>query len=222
MKTVQLGYGQFAQDWFVNCVLDGKDNGYFLDVGCGTSDLPADQVPIFAMSNTYGLEKYKDWKGIAIDCDTLYFEIAQKHRNSVVCADLLKTNINSILQERMAPEHMDYLSLDVDAAQRKVFDELDFDRFSFSVITYEHNYSLELQNPESIYKGDKEYSRNKFEKLGYKLLFGNVGISKQECIEDWWVSDEVYQRWSHLPVLEDNCTVEEIIKLFIKDQAKNE
>lgn len=216
-RQIKIGYGQFAQDWFVNIALGGKEKGFFLDIGCGTSDWPADQVVISTMSNSYGLEEHKKWDGVAIDYDTLYFEVASKLRNTVVCADLLKTNINSILEEKNCPKHMDYLSFDVDEAQRKVLDELDFDKYSFSVITYEHNYSLELANPDSVYAGDKDYSRDKFEKLGYKLLFGNVGLTKDEMIEDWWVSEELYTQSIRNEIHpQDGITVVEIVELFIK------
>jgi hypothetical protein len=208
-----IGYGQFAQDWFVNLMHEGKEGGFFVDIGCGTStDLPADQVPIYTMSNSFGLEKYKNWKGVAIDCDPVYFEVASKQRNSVVCADLLETNINSILEEKNCPEHMDYLSFDVDAAQRKVFDEFNFDKYSFNVITYEHNYSVELEHPNSIHVGDKEYSRKRFYDLGYKLLFGNVGLHKGEMIEDWWVSPEMFEKHKHAAT--DPSNVIEIVKHY--------
>ena len=213
MQQLKIGYGQFSQDWFVNLIHEGKEGGFFLDIGCGTSHLPADQVPIYTMSNSFGLERYKNWKGVAIDYDPVYFEVASKQRNSVVCADLLKTDINSILAEKDCPKHMDYLSLDVDAAQRKVFDELDFNKYSFNVITYEHNYSLELANSESIYAGDKEYSRKKFSDLGYKLLFGNIGLNEGEMIEDWWVSPEIFEKHKH--VAKDPATVIQIVKHYI-------
>lgn len=211
-----IGYGQFSQDWFVNHVLGDKERGFFLDIGCGTGDFPADQVPIHTMSNSFGLERHKKWKGVAIDRDVIYFDIASKSRNSVVCVDLLKTNINSILEEKKCPLHMDYLSLDVDESQRKVFDELDFNKYSFDVITYEHNYSLQLTNPESIYAGDRDYSREKFISLGYRLLFGNVGITEEEMIEDWWVSPKIFEKNKHS--FRDPATVSQIINHYIKER----
>lgn len=217
---LKLGYGQFAQDFFVVTLLDHMQNGFFLDVGCGTSDWPADEVPLSTMSNTYGLEKFNNWNGIGIDFDELYCKIASKIRKNIVCADLLQENINTILEENNAPTKMNYLSLDVDEAQRKVLDELDFNKYSFDIITYEHNYSLTVENPNSPYVGDREYSREKFSALGYKILFGNIGLKPGEHIEDWWVTPELYDKWERLA--HETITIPELVNVLYEDVMKQE
>lgn len=206
---------QFGQDWFVDTVLRSKREGYFLDIGCGMSTLSPFLYPISTMSNTYGLETQRNWNGIGIDYNLDYFQMASRIRKNIVCADLLKTNINSILKAKEAPLHMDYLSFDVDSAQRKVFDDLDFDKYSFSVITYEHNHSADSNTCE------RDYSRSRFTDLGYKLLFGDVGLDDGQYIEDWWVSQELYKEWQHLaPQNErEQITIAKIIKLFQREKT---
>lgn len=201
--------GQFGQDFFIASLLG--EGGYFVDIGCGTSDLDLRYCPIFSMSNTYILEKFMGWNGIALDYDKEYCKLAEKQRNSVSCVDLMENNINEVLAERNCPEHFDYLSFDVDQAQRKVLDEFDFDKYSFKVLTYEHNYSTK-DNPvmRDLYLGDRDYSRKKFTDLGYHILFGNVGLGPTEMIEDWYVNEELFDKYKHLA--SDNATLNEILK----------
>lgn len=202
--------GQFAQDFFVASIIENKKHGFFVDIGCGTSTLNLKHVPIFAMSNTYMLENSLDWDGIALDYDETYCELAKRNRHTVSCVDLMQENINDVLAERGCPEHFDYLSFDVDQAQRKVLDEFDFEKYSFKILTYEHNYSTEGDpNYNGMYDGDKDYSRKKFTDLGYNILFGNVGLNARQMIEDWYVNDELFEKYKHLA--QDNVTVQEII-----------
>ena len=209
MSTNLFACGQFAQDYFVNKILD-IDNGFFVDLGCGISTLSVNEVPISTMSNTFLLEKNRHWKGIALDFDKEYCDEAQKVRNSVICVDLMQNNINDILELNNCPKEVDYLSFDVDQAQRKVLDELDFDKYSFKIITYEHNFSTEGDpNFKGMYDGDREYSRNKFLDLGYKILFGNVGLSKEEKIEDWYVNEELFNRLEYLQ--QDETTIRDVL-----------
>jgi len=49
---------QIGQDKFVIDALGGKNNGFFVDLGAG---------PPRYISNTYVLEKYFNWTGIAVD-----------------------------------------------------------------------------------------------------------------------------------------------------------
>ena len=133
------GLGQFGQDYFVDKILD-IDEGFFLDIGAGVSDLDANRVPIYSMSNTYWLENQRNWTGIGIDYDETYINAAKQARPcKLLCVDLMKHNINEILEQNNCPETVDYLSFDVDDAQSKVFSELDFSKYQFRVITYEHN-----------------------------------------------------------------------------------
>lgn len=209
MSSEILAYGQFAQDYFVNRLLD-IDDGFFVDIGCGVSTLDVYEVGIAAMSNTFILEQRRNWKGIAIDYDAVYCHEASKVRKSVVCSDLMLDNINDILEANNCPTECDYLSLDVDQAQRKVLDELDFAKYKFKIITYEHNFSTEGDpNFKGMYDGDREYSRNKFKELGYHILFGNVGLKTEERIEDWYVDDELYSKYKYLQ--RDETNIRDII-----------
>ena len=205
------GFSQFGQDCFVDKILD-TDEGFFLDIGAGISHQSVDSTPIHSMSNTYWLEQERKWTGIGIDYDEAYINAARQSRScKLLCADLMENNINDLLEQNDSPKNIDYLSFDVDDAQGKVFSELDFSKYQFRVITYEHN----------LFRGNTEeqkVSRATFKALGYKLLFGNVGymnengIWTQEAVEDWYVDAELFQKYGHLA--EDNLyPMEALLKL---------
>ena len=184
--------GQIFADAFVDQVLN-IDNGYFVDIGAGTGGLR--NRPIGFFSNTYYLESNRGWNGIAIDYDEVYMGFAKTLRSCCcVCEDLLKVNINDVLANNNCPPVVDYLSFDVDDAQEKVFAELDFDRYTFKIITYEHNLfqaTTNVQPHTQEYKAEilnlHRLSREKFLSLGYELLLGNVVVAGYGPVEDWYI-----------------------------------
>tara|TARA_Y100000593_G_scaffold88334_1_gene170452 strand:+ start:527 stop:1216 length:690 start_codon:yes stop_codon:yes gene_type:complete len=199
-------FGQFSQDYCVNMVLD-IDNGFFLDIGAGVSSLDPKSVLISTMSNTYGLERFREWDGIAIDYDEIYIEEAKRFRScTLVCEDLTKTNINDILESHNAPKKMDYLSFDVDDAQERVFSDMDFSTYSFRMITFEHN--RHLCSEDSRWQELYESSRDKFQSLGYKVLFGNVGLYPNQPVEDWYVDQETFDKYESIS--SENLTTSQI------------
>lgn len=195
--------GQVKQDVFVNKILQ-KNQGFFLDVGAGTGGLTGQPVEFY--SNTYFFERYRGWKGIAIDYDqNWYNNVKNKRTATVSCVDLLKVNVNEHLESLNCPEEIDYISLDVDDAQWKVFNEFDWDKYKFRVLTLEHNlfqsHDIKLQSHSNEHKSriQKEYAayRNVLSSKGYKILWGNVALDGYGPVEDWWVNEEIYNKFKH-------------------------
>lgn len=62
------------QDRWVVEILNGKKNGYFVDIGASSG---------IDGSNTYILEKNYDWEGICVEANTTYFEWLSKKRKSI-------------------------------------------------------------------------------------------------------------------------------------------
>jgi len=195
--------GQVKQDVFVNKILQ-KNQGFFLDVGAGTGGLTGQSVEFY--SNTYFFERYRGWKGIAIDYDqNWYNNVKNKRTATVSCVDLLKVNVNEHLESLNCPEEIDYISLDVDDAQWKVFNEFDWDKYKFRVLTLEHNlfqsHDIKLQSHSDEHKSriQKEYAvyRNVLSSKGYKILWGNVALDGYGPVEDWWVNEEIYNKFKH-------------------------
>jgi hypothetical protein len=180
---------QIQQDKFVNEYLN-KDNGFFVDIGAGTSGIH--NMPVGFYSNTYFFES-RGWTGIAIDYDKIYIDSVKNQRNcSCVCEDLMVTNINNILENYNCPELSDYLSFDVDEASEKVLLDLDLSKYKFRVITFEHNiYQTESdifsKNSQEAYRRLYNISREKFKDYGYTLYKPDVVLSGYGSVEDWYI-----------------------------------
>jgi hypothetical protein len=205
---------QAKQDIFVNKILN-KDSGYFIDIGAGTGGLKSDYVGFY--SNTYYFES-RGWTGIAIDYDKKYIESVKSSRNcKCICVDLMKANINDILKLNQCPEEIDYISIDVDDAQSKVFNEFDFDTYKFKVLTLEHNLfqSFDKSNHTEEHKlkilQEHKLYRQKLLNLGYKILWGNVILDGYGPLEDWYVNEKIYEKFKHLKSENINCS--EIMKI---------
>ena len=203
-------HAQAYQDLFVNKILN-IDNGYFVDIGAGTGGLPLYSPGFY--SNTFFFES-RGWNGLAIDYDQNYIDSVKSERKAKsILADLNFVNINTILESYNCPLNVDYISLDVDDAQQKVFDDFDFDKYKFRVLTLEHNLfqSFEesnqnhsIQHKKKIIKEHREY-RSKLQDLGYKILWGNVVLDGYGPVEDWYVNEEIYEKNKHLEAENINC-----------------
>ena len=203
---------------FVDKLLD-KDEGFFLDIGAGTGGLPPQHAGDF--SNTYLFEHYRKWNGIAIDYDRLWYDTVKEARpDTVYCEDLLEVNINEFLESIGGQENIDYISLDVDEAQYKVFNEFDWSKYRFKVLTLEHNLYQSLDSceftrnsPDYMKKIGSEYHhyREILQQHGYKILWGNVELSGYGPVEDWRVSEEIYEK--HLHIKKENINCNEVINI---------
>ncbi len=209
---------QACQDVFVDKLLN-KDNGFFLDIGAGTGGLRG--YPVNFYSNTYFFET-RNWNGIAIDYDREYIDSVKNIRKcKCLCEDLNASNINTVLQENNCPENIDYLSIDVDGAQWKVFNEFDFSKYKFKILTLEHNLfqSFEncTQNHTSEHKEKIVYEYNQYRKkltdIGYKILWGNVILDGYGPVEDWYVNEDTYNEYQYLKRENINC--QQILNMFI-------
>jgi FkbM family methyltransferase len=76
-----------------------------------------------------------------------------------------------LLDQYSAPDVIDYLSIDTEGSEYEILKAMDFDRYSFRVITVEHNYTAERLKIFEL------LSRN-----GYKRMF--TFLSQQD---DWYI-----------------------------------
>lgn len=80
--------------------------------------------------------------------------------------------LNDLLMEHDAPANIDYLSIDTEGSEFKILETIDFKRYSFGVITCEHNHA--------------ENRRNVFDLLsarGYRRVFEEFS-----SFDDWYVN----------------------------------
>jgi FkbM family methyltransferase len=164
-------YSQWGQDEFVVSILNGKRNGYFVDIGA------YDGITI---SNTYYLEKELDWKGLCVEANPHTYNSMTECRNteciniaiapykkeveillngwssaindSFTSSEILKQNfesvkvnaitINELFERYNVPSEFDYLTIDIEGGELEILSQLDFSRWRFKVLTYEHNSHL--------------------------------------------------------------------------------
>lgn len=170
-KKIDKNYSQAHQDLFVLSCLDGKEDGFFLELGSND--------PIM-YSNSFLLEDRFNWNGISIDIADDFVKLSKEKRKcKSICEDCTKINYIDLLGDI---GHVDYLSLDLDPASITLdcLKIIPFDKVEFSVITYEHDYYRFKDNC-------RQESRDLLEKYGYYLLCSNVKTSGL-VFEDWYIN----------------------------------
>jgi FkbM family methyltransferase len=97
---------------------------------------------------------------------------------------VLTISINDLLSKHHAPEFIDYLSIDTEGSEFEILSSLDFSRYSFGVITCEHNFS---DRRDEIYQLLK--------KNGYTRIMESVSM-----FDDWFIGPRIKQ----MGLLRDN------------------
>jgi FkbM family methyltransferase len=82
-------------------------------------------------------------------------------------------SLNDLLNKYNAPSHINYLSIDTEGSEFKILNSLNWDKYSFDVITCEHNYSSQR---EEVFK--------LLTTKGYKRIFESLSQ-----YEDWYVKN---------------------------------
>ena len=163
------------QDRFVLAILDKKINGTYVEIG-GSS--PIDD------NNTFLLENEFKWRGISIEWDSKYKNEWDTRKNPCFFSDATNIDYTKLFEEYGLGPHIDYLQLDIDPPSNtfKCLLSIDFEKYSFSVITYEHDF----------YNGgvkERELSRKFLEKKGYTRVISDV-MHKNLIFEDWYINEK--------------------------------
>lgn len=188
-KEINKNFSQSWQDIFILTVLNGKQNGTYIEIGAQHSSIK---------NNTYLLEKMYGWTGFSIEINPIHKEDWETNRsNPLILADATTLDYSKLIEEHKLPNTIDYLQLDVEPADVtfSVLERIPLNDYRFNVITYEHD----LYAGGNGAKLQKE-SRNIFKNAGYKMVVGNVCNSPGKPFEDWWVSEELIDR---LEILEN-------------------
>ena len=173
LEKIRNNFSQVYQDMFVLTLLDGKENGTYLELG---SNDP------FYNNNTALLETIFNWKGISIDIDSETVNNFKNSRNNlVICENALNINYEYLLKENKFPQLIDYLSLDCDPPEVsfQVLQNILNSNYKFKIITFEHDY---------YYNNEiRDKSREYLISQGYELLINDVAFNNTNSFEDWWV-----------------------------------
>jgi len=183
IDLVVHNYSQSYQDMFVLTMLNGKQNGIYLEIGSADP---------FKNNNTYLLESKFGWEGKGIEIESLEVEKYNAHReNKVICVDATKVDYDSLLTE-MSNEYQndgcfDYLQIDCEPSTTslQILKMIPFDSYKFAVITFEHDDYSDVQNYV------KHESRTFLESKGYILVVPNVANNNYCPYEDWWVHPDL-------------------------------
>ena len=175
LEKIKKNYSQALQDIFVLSILDGKENGTYVEIGSAGP---------FQGNNTALLETDFNWRGFSLDIDPEEVErFNAERKNKCILLDATKANFNTLIHEYKLGETIDYLQLDIDPPEvtYKALTALPFDKLKFRVITYEHDHyadrSLEY----------RERSRVFLKSKGYKLVVSDIAPDSNSSFEDWWV-----------------------------------
>ena len=181
-EEIGVNFSQAYQDMFVLSMLDGKENGTYLEIGSG---------PPIVNNNTALLEAKFNWKGISIDMDQNFTdEFAKKRKNTVLTRNALEIDYRELLNNAGFGKSIDYLQIDCDPPENslKALERIPFNEYKFAVITFEHDHYCDES------KTIKTRSRNLLAALGYELVIGDVSVDKISSFEDWWVHPELVSR----------------------------
>jgi hypothetical protein len=194
---IEENYSQVFQDMFVLSMTNGKRNGTFLEIG------GADP---FKGNNTALLEKQFEWKGVSIEYSEKFIDNYRSNRIAkLLHEDALSLDYKKLLQENFESNVIDYLQLDIEPA-RNTYEcmlKIPFDEYKFAVITYEHDYYVDIT------KSYREKSREFLKSKGYILVVNDISPDGFSNFEDWWVH----------PDLVDKNIIEKM--KFIKDGIHN-
>jgi|LULG01.1.fsa_nt_gb hypothetical protein len=184
------------QDLFILCALDGKRAGSYLEIGAGD--------PIY-FNNTYLLESKFNWNGISLDLNKSLVDKWSVRRNRCICVDATTIDYTDLIEEHNIGPHIDYLQLDIDPAHQtlQALKAIDFNKYSFSVITYEHDArgwdskyfgwpsteALLPDQPLPWREEERSESRDILSSLGYTRVHSDVQ-SGDVIFEDWYVNEK--------------------------------
>jgi len=163
------------QDLFVLSVLDKKINGTYVEIGGGLGTQE---------NNTYLLETEYGWRGFSIEYVPWIAETHAIRKNPCLCADATSANYDELFEQYNLGTHIDYLQLDIDppSGTFAALKQINFEKFSFSVITYEHDAYNGGEN-------ERNESRKFLESKGYTRVISDV-MHRGLQFEDWYINEK--------------------------------
>ena len=182
-EKIEKNYSQVYQDIFVLSMLDGKKDGSFLEIGASKP---------FERNNTALLEKNFNWSGVSIEIDK---EVSSEYRNERpnivhINENALNLDYQEILNKNFDTNAIDYLQLDIEPAKNtyECMLKIPFDEYKFAVITYEHDYYIDVTR--SYREKSREYLKSK----GYVLVANDISPEGRSTFEDWWVHPDLVDK----------------------------
>lgn len=174
------------QDMFVLTMLDGKENGTYVEIGSGHP---------FIGNNTALLEIGYGWTGVSIEMqENLASEFSEHRKNNVAHGDATEIDYDVLFEEMNLGPDIDYLQVDCEPpyVTFEALKKIPLDKYRFAVITFEHDAYNHVNDKSTKNKSIQEKCRKYLESYGYKLVVNNVSVEDYEhSFEDWWVHPEL-------------------------------
>ena len=179
--------GEALQDSFVLSILDGKKNGWYLEIGSAYPKLG---------SNTFLLENSFDWRGVSIDFNPNFVkEFNESRKNTCILADATKFDYLTYLRNHEFPDRIDYLQLDIDPASNTLLalKQIPFNEYQFSIVTFEHDLYSTPKNLEVKSEAAKILNMHGYVRVvnNLKVIPGPRGDGNWSAYEDWWVHQNI-------------------------------
>jgi hypothetical protein len=182
-ENIETNYSQVYQDMFVLSMTNGKQDGTFLEIGGAQP---------YHNNNTALLESVYNWNGVTIELNDDYAKEYSEARPNVklIHSDATKLNYTKLLKENFDSNIIDYLQLDIEPARNtfEVLLNIPFDEYKFAVITYEHDYYVDVT------KSFRDKSRRYLKMLGYELIVNDISTDGVSTFEDWWVHPDLVDK----------------------------
>ena len=175
LDRLTTNYGDLWQDMFVLSILDGKENGTYLEIGAAEP---------YWLSNTVILEKEFGWKGISLELDHGKVDFFNRERtNPCFCGNALIVDYQNMINRSGLGSVIDYLSVDIEPPENTfaALKSIPHDKLKFRVITFEHDLYTGGEAPRV-----REESRKFLTDLGYHMVVNDVAATNRS-VEDWYV-----------------------------------
>jgi predicted O-methyltransferase YrrM/tRNA G46 methylase TrmB len=183
LEAIENNFSQVFQDMFVLSMTDGKINGTFLEIGGAEP---------YHNNNTALLEGKYNWVGVSVELNNDYANKYKTERPNVTLlhTDATKLNYAKVLKENFDTNIIDYLQLDIEPAKNtfEVLLSIPFDEYKFGVITYEHDYYVDIT------KSYRDKSRRYLKAMGYELVVNDISTDGVSTFEDWWVHPDLVSK----------------------------
>ena len=197
VERVDQNYSQALQDIFVLTMLNGKENGTYVEIG------GAHPINI---NNTYLLESVFNWSGVSFEINTDLANFYNSERlNKCICTDATQVNYSKVFEENNLSNQIDYLQVDIDPSYQSLaaLKKIDLESYRFSVVTFETD----------AYQGSvdvMEESRDIFQRNNYQLVASNVK-NCGHAFEDWYVDPNIVTEDIWTPLQSDNIESTQIL-----------
>jgi hypothetical protein len=181
MRKIKGSFSQTLQESFVINILEGKSDGYYVEIGAYHSTI---------ISNTYLLESKYKFLGLALEIDEQRArEYSLNRKNPVIQSDARRFDYKKYFRQNKFPLQIDYLQCDIEPAINTFLSliKVTSTGHRFSIVTFEHDQYLNHLN-----KIIASLSRIYMKMRGYKLVVKNVSneLAPKLFHEDWYLDSK--------------------------------